>query len=61
MYYGLQGLNRSTGKRGGESLCNLAVTNGVLFPNNATQILTAVLEIRFDEDLEAPLMGDVNI
>lgn len=61
MRYRLQSLDRPATKRGRKFLRNLAMANGVLFPDNAPQILTSILEIRFDKDLKALLMRSVDI
>ena len=61
MRYGLQGPDGSVAECWLEFLCNLVVAQGILFPDNATQILAAVLEIGLDKDLELLLVWSVYI
>ena len=61
MRYRLQSPDRSSAERGRKFLGHLAVANGVLFPDDATQILAAVLKVRLDKDLETFLMWSVDI
>lgn len=56
-----QSFDGPTAERRRKLLGHLAVANGVLFPDDATQTLAAILKVRFDKDLEILLMGRVNI
>ena len=61
MRYRLQRLDGSTAEGERKFLCHLAVAHWILFPDNAPQILTTVLNIRLDKDLEVFLLRRIDI
>lgn len=58
---GLEGPYRAGAERGEDVPCDLAVSHGVLLPDNAAEVGTAVLEVRLSKELQALVRRRVDV
>jgi len=61
MYYGLQSPNCPVAKGEGDFLCYFTMPSRVFFPDKAAEIFPAIVEVRFYEGLESPLVGGIYV